>query len=58
MYKTQLIFMTPPLMQSGVGSPSLYYRCGVLRQRCTVRPHAGTSLHICVYRSTAQCRWK
>jgi len=28
------------LSRSGVGSPSLYYRYGALRQRCTARPRA------------------
>jgi len=54
MYKTQLIFMTPPLMRLGVRSPSLYYRYGALHSAFT----CCTSLHICVYPSTAQRRWK
>ena len=36
----QLIFMTPPLLQTGVGSPSLPCRYGALRQRCAAHRRA------------------
>jgi len=40
--------MTPPLLRTGVGSPSRHYRYGALRQRCTARRTCCVALHICV----------